>query len=83
MQLIEDITNETLQQHKQQQQQQKTSVTFGKMHKFYPPKPKINAFNDLFTCSLCQGYMINPTAIDVCMHTCKSRFTFFSLFFRL
>ncbi|TMW41101.1 hypothetical protein DOY81_013819, partial [Sarcophaga bullata] len=75
MQLIEDTTNETLQQqqYKQQQQQQTITLTSGKMHKFYPPKPKINAFNDLFTCSLCQGYMINPTAIDVCMHTyCRS-----------
>lgn len=42
--------------------------------RFYPPKPKISAFNDLFMCHLCQGYMINPTTIDVCMHTCKYSF---------
>uniref|UniRef100_A0A1A9UST2 RING-type domain-containing protein n=1 Tax=Glossina austeni TaxID=7395 RepID=A0A1A9UST2_GLOAU len=36
-------------------------------------KPKVNAFNELFTCYLCQGYMINPTAIDNCMHAyCRS-----------
>ncbi|XP_061400725.1 protein suppressor 2 of zeste [Musca vetustissima] len=43
------------------------------MNKFYPPKPKINAFNDLFQCYLCQGYLINPTTIDACLHTyCRS-----------
>ncbi|XP_075165571.1 suppressor of zeste 2 [Haematobia irritans] len=47
--------------------------TEGKMDRFYPPKPKINAFNDLFKCQLCQGYLINPTTIDACMHTyCRS-----------
>ncbi|KAM7344787.1 suppressor of zeste 2 isoform 1-T3 [Cochliomyia hominivorax] len=50
-----------------------TITTTIQMDKFYPPKPKINAFNELFTCYLCQGYMINPTTIDVCTHTyCRS-----------
>ncbi|XP_059225028.1 protein suppressor 2 of zeste [Stomoxys calcitrans] len=45
----------------------------GKMDKFYPPRPKINAFNELFKCQLCQGYLINPTTIDACTHTyCRS-----------
>ncbi|XP_058986858.1 protein suppressor 2 of zeste isoform X2 [Musca domestica] len=43
------------------------------MNKFYPPKPKINAFNELFQCYLCQGYLINPTTIDACLHSyCRS-----------
>ncbi|XP_073848255.1 suppressor of zeste 2 [Musca autumnalis] len=47
--------------------------TSNNMDKFHPPKPKINAFNELFQCYLCQGYLINPTTIDACLHTyCRS-----------
>ncbi|XP_046810218.1 protein suppressor 2 of zeste [Lucilia cuprina] len=75
MQLIEDECQNSTQQQTvtTQVKQQTSSATQHKMDKFYPPKPKINAFNELFTCYLCQGYMINPTTIDVCAHTyCRS-----------
>lgn len=72
MQLLEDECKETTQQQTNvTQEKQPTQTSQLKMDKFYPPKPKINAFNELFTCYLCQGYMINPTTIDVCTHTCK------------
>lgn len=78
MQLLEDDCKETNEQQtnittvKDQAETTMTQKsTQHKMDKFYPPKPKINAFNELFTCHLCQGYMINPTTIDVCSHTCK------------
>ncbi|XP_065368636.1 protein suppressor 2 of zeste [Calliphora vicina] len=75
MQLLEDECKETTQQQQTNvtQDKQQTQTSQIKMDKFYPPKPKINAFNELFTCYLCQGYMINPTTIDVCTHTyCRS-----------
>lgn len=79
MQILEDECKdkETTPQQQQtyvtqnKQQPQSLQSPQHKMDKFYPPKPKINTFNELFTCFLCQGYIINPTTIDVCTHTCK------------
>nr|XP_014086084.1 protein suppressor 2 of zeste [Bactrocera oleae]XP_014086092.1 protein suppressor 2 of zeste [Bactrocera oleae]XP_036223203.1 protein suppressor 2 of zeste [Bactrocera oleae] len=34
---------------------------------------KVREFNDLLSCHLCAGYMINPTTVDNCLHTyCRS-----------
>ncbi|XP_032292011.1 protein suppressor 2 of zeste [Drosophila virilis] len=34
---------------------------------------ELNQFNELLTCRICQGYMIEPTTVDACYHTyCRS-----------
>ncbi|XP_036332529.1 protein suppressor 2 of zeste-like [Rhagoletis pomonella] len=34
---------------------------------------KVREFNELLSCSLCEGYLINPTTVDNCLHTyCRS-----------
>ncbi|ALC40794.1 Su-z-2 [Drosophila busckii] len=34
---------------------------------------QLSEFNDLLTCRICQGYMIDPTTFDCCSHTfCRS-----------
>ncbi|XP_011182342.1 protein suppressor 2 of zeste [Zeugodacus cucurbitae] len=30
---------------------------------------KVSEFNDLLSCYLCSGYLINPTAVENCLHT--------------
>ncbi|XP_054740548.1 protein suppressor 2 of zeste [Anastrepha obliqua] len=34
---------------------------------------KVREFNELLSCHLCKGYLINPTTVDICLHTyCRS-----------
>ena len=32
---------------------------------------QVRVFNDIFSCYLCHGYLINATTIDNCLHSCK------------
>lgn len=34
-------------------------------------RKKVKDLNDIITCSLCQGYYIEATTINECVHTCK------------
>lgn len=40
----------------------------------------VKEFNDIFSCYLCHGYLINATTIDNCLHSCKYLLLFFSYF---
>lgn len=35
-------------------------------------KHLVRDFNRYITCSICRGYLIKPTAVTECLHTCKS-----------
>lgn len=39
-------------------------------------RKKLKDLNDIITCSLCQGYFIEATTINECVHTCKYIFFF-------
>lgn len=45
---------------------------------------KLNEVNNIITCYLCRGYLIEPTAINECLHLCKydgkhKKYLFFNL----
>lgn len=60
-------TKSTLEQNAQQQQQKRK------------PSKHVKEFNDIFSCYLCHGYLINATTIDNCLHSCKYLPLFFSI----
>lgn len=43
----------------------------------------LSEFNELLSCRICQGYMIDPTTVDFCYHTCKFAGTSFCTTFAL
>ncbi|XP_075590928.1 uncharacterized protein LOC124490771 isoform X1 [Dermatophagoides farinae] len=52
----------------QQQQQQQSSITNEEMLNL-----KVKDFNDVITCFLCKGYLIDATTINECLHSfCKT-----------
>lgn len=34
---------------------------------------QVQEFNNLISCYLCGGYLINPTTVDECVHSCEYR----------
>lgn len=44
---------------------------------------ELSEFNELLSCRICRGYMIDPTTVDSCYHTCKSNTVFSLLHFLL
>lgn len=41
---------------------------------------ELSEFNELLSCRICRGYMIDPTTVDSCYHTCKSSTVFPTLY---
>lgn len=54
----------------------KSPLEINAHHQSHQQKPKpspkhVRDFNDIFSCYLCHGYLINATTIDNCLHSCK------------
>lgn len=51
--------------HKKRTQMEEVSAGSGAGQR------ELSDFNELLSCRICRGYMIDPTTVDFCYHTCK------------
>lgn len=57
---------ERMQQKSENTQKKRTDMEEGSAG-----QRELSEFNELLSCRICQGYMIDPTTVDFCYHTCK------------
>lgn len=66
-----------------QQKSENTQKKRTEMEEGSTGQRELSEFNELLSCRICQGYMIDPTTVDFCYHTCKFAALFLHYFYIL